>query len=473
VKSAIRIKVDPSALASRNITLDELSTAIRAGTSYSGAGQFDGKNKSLVAAPNGQIADAEGYRNLIVARAKDGAPVYLRDVATVVDSVQDERLSRHFLRARLTPACLGDRARGLAPGRARTRSRCAIDQRASSRRCGSSFPARSTSSRPSIARKHRPFGLRRAGHALHRVRPRRARHLRLSRRARDTLIPVVALPLSILLTFLVMWALNYSINNLTLMALTLAIGFLVDDAIVFLENVVRRAEHGESIYRATLNSAGEISFTILSMTLSLAAVFIPLAFMPGLLGRIFREFAITIIVAIFASGLVLAHPHAADVRAAPARARARTSQDLDGAIHQQLLPADPAFLQSLARLVSRSRLARGPDPDRLRRRRLVLLLALPFTLLPTGDSGVIRGAFFHAGRRLAPATAQMQDKLDPILQANPAVDKYFTVAGSGRAGSSGIFHRAVPEGREGAQADRGRSPGLAQSLSKSPEFSRR
>ena len=123
-------------------------------------------------------------------------------------------------------------------------------------------------------------------------------------RAGDTLIPMVAFPMSFLITFIAMWAFGYSINNLTLMAMTLAIGFLVDDAIVFLENVVRRAEAGESIYRATLNSAGEISFTILSMTLSLAAVFIPLAFMPGLLGRIFREFAITIIVAILASGLV-------------------------------------------------------------------------------------------------------------------------------------------------------------------------
>jgi HAE1 family hydrophobic/amphiphilic exporter-1 len=123
-------------------------------------------------------------------------------------------------------------------------------------------------------------------------------------RATDTVIPMVALPMSFFLTFVAMWALGYSVNNLTLMALTLAIGFLVDDAIVFLENVVRRAEAGESIYRATLNSAGEISFTILSMTLSLAAVFIPLAFMPGLLGRIFREFAITIIAAILASGLV-------------------------------------------------------------------------------------------------------------------------------------------------------------------------
>src|SRR5437016_2758323 len=96
VKSAIRIKVDPSALASRNITLDELSAAIRASTSYSGAGQFDGRNTSLVLRPNGQVADAEGYKNLIVARGKDGSPVYLRDVANVIDSVQDERLSRHF-----------------------------------------------------------------------------------------------------------------------------------------------------------------------------------------------------------------------------------------------------------------------------------------------------------------------------------------------------------------------------------------
>src|SRR5204862_406141 len=123
-------------------------------------------------------------------------------------------------------------------------------------------------------------------------------------RATDTLIPAVALPLSLFITVAVMFMLDYSINNLTLMALTLAIGFLVDDAIVFLENVVRRAEHGESILEATYNSAGEISFTILSMTLSLAAVFIPLVFLPGLLGRIFREFSVTIIVAILASGLV-------------------------------------------------------------------------------------------------------------------------------------------------------------------------
>src|SRR6185369_5051371 len=123
-------------------------------------------------------------------------------------------------------------------------------------------------------------------------------------RATDTLIPVVAMPLSLLLVFIVMNILGYSLDNLSLMALTLAVGFLVDDAIVFLENTVRRMERGEPAFEAAINSAREISFTIMSMTISLAAVFIPLVFMTGLVGRIFREFAITIVIAILASGVV-------------------------------------------------------------------------------------------------------------------------------------------------------------------------
>ena len=123
-------------------------------------------------------------------------------------------------------------------------------------------------------------------------------------RATDTLIPAVALPLSLLLTFIAMKILGYSLDNLSLMALTLAIGFLVDDAIVFLENTVRLMETGLSAFDASLESAKEISFTILAMTLSLAAVFIPLVFMSGLMGRIFREFSITIVISILASGIV-------------------------------------------------------------------------------------------------------------------------------------------------------------------------
>ncbi|HSV63384.1 MAG TPA: efflux RND transporter permease subunit, partial [Chthoniobacterales bacterium] len=408
-------------------------------TSYSGAGQFDGKNTSLVLRPNGQIADAEGYRNLIVARAKDGAPIFLRDVATVVDSVQDERLSRHFYaRGFTTPA--------------------SVIVLAVSRQAGANAVqvAQSINDLLPQMRLELPGSINliptfdRSLSIVHSVSDVQATLFIafvlvvlvifvFLGRARDTLIPVVALPLSILLTFLVMWALNYSINNLTLMALTLAIGFLVDDAIVFLENVVRRAEHGESIYRATLNSAGEISFTILSMTLSLAAVFIPLAFMPGLLGRIFREFAITIIVAIFASGLI-------SLTLTPLMCARLLREHQPGHQRTWMERFTNSFFQPILRFYSRS-LDWFLDHGWLAVPVLIacgfgvwfFFSSLPFTLLPTGDSGVIRGALLMQEGTSPQQQRQMQDKLDPILQANPAVDKYFTIAGSGRAGSSGLF----------------------------------
>ena len=171
---------------------------------------------------------------------------------------------------------------------------------------------------------------------------------------------MVALPMSFLITFVAMWALGYSINNLTLMALTLAIGFLVDDAIVFLENVVRRAEARriDSI-SATMNSAGEISFTILSMTLSLAAVFIPLAFMPGLLGRIFREFAITHHRRHSRLRFGLTHAHAADVLAHSRKSAVPVIARHGRSVRRRaLLQSDSRCLRSDPRLVSRSRLDR-------------------------------------------------------------------------------------------------------------------
>jgi HAE1 family hydrophobic/amphiphilic exporter-1 len=235
-----------------------------------------------------------------------------------------------------------------------------------------------------------------------------------------------------------MWALGYSINNLTLMAMTLAIGFLVDDAIVFLENVVRRAEAGESIYRATLNSAGEISFTILSMTLSLAAVFIPLAFMPGLLGRIFREFAITIIITILSSGLVsLTLTPLMCSRILAERGAGHRETWTQRFVNSFFIPIRDFYGRTLDKFLDHGWLA------------LPIVIAcvigvwfffkqLPFTLLPTGDSGTIRGFFLVQEGASPDKQRQIQDKLDPILQANPAVDKYFTVAG--RAGlSTGVF----------------------------------
>src|SRR4051794_12595544 len=277
VQGAIRIKADPAALASRGLTMDDLANAIKAGTVYSGAGQFDGPHRTFVLQPNGQIDQAEGYRNLIVARNKDRSPVYLRDVAEVKQSVQDERTSRFFwVRGFKRP-----------PG---TTVVLAVSRQAGANAVEVAnsvkalFPELRASLPGSI--KFTPV-FDRSQTIVNSVQDVRATLLIafvlvvmviyvFLGRATDTLIPAVALPLSLLLTFAVMGMLGFSINNLTLMALTLAIGFLVDDAIVFLENVIRRAEHGESIVKAAYNTAGEISFTILSMTLSLAAVFIPL-----------------------------------------------------------------------------------------------------------------------------------------------------------------------------------------------------
>lgn len=438
VKGAIRVKVDPGALAARNLTFDELSAAIKAGTSYSGAGQFDGKTHSFVLRPNGQLADAEGYRNLIIAHGPDNSPVYLRDVATVIDSVQDERMSRHFF------------ARGFTPP-------ASTIVLAVSRQAGANAVAvaRSVNDLVPQLRLELPGSIQlipvfdRSQTIVHSVQD---VQMTLSiafvlvicvififlGRAADTLIPAVALPLSFLVTFIGMWALGFSINNLTLMALTLAIGFLVDDAIVFLENVVRRAEAGESIYRATLNSAGEISFTILSMTLSLAAVFIPLVFMPGLLGRIFREFAVTIIIAIFASGLValtLTPLMCARLLAERGPGHKKTwTERLNSRFFD---PTLRFYSRTLDRFLDHGWLA-GPIVALCAVGLWFFFTHLPFTLLPTGDSGVIRGFFIVQEGASPELQRKLQDKLDPVLQANPSVDKYFTIAG--RSGlTAGVF----------------------------------
>ncbi|HEY2585017.1 MAG TPA: efflux RND transporter permease subunit [Tepidisphaeraceae bacterium] len=302
--SAVRIKADPSKLASRGMTMDDLDAAIRANTSYQGAGQFDGPNRTLLLQPQGQLATAEGYRNMIVGRFK-GNPVYMRDVARIVDSVQDERQHPSFwFRDAKTPTAI------VVLPIYRQAGANAVEV---SKRIEAELPNIKKTLPPSIDL--RVIYDRSASIVDSFMDVQETLVIAFALvvmvififlgRATDTIIPTVALPLSLLLTFVVMNILGYSLDNLSLMALTLAIGFLVDDAIVFLENVVRRMEKFEEPpLVAALRGAQEISFTILSMTISLAAVFIPLVFLSGLMGRIFREFSITIVVAIFASGIV-------------------------------------------------------------------------------------------------------------------------------------------------------------------------
>src|ERR1700719_3135040 len=302
-KSAVRIKVDPSKMWARGISIDDLTNAVKNGTSYIGAGQFDSSSGTALLQPKGQLENAAAYGNLIVSSTSAG-PVYLHDVADTEDTVQDERIRMKFW------------ARGYGEPTATVVV-------AVNRQAGSNVVAVAKSVRDllPIISAELPGSVRvtpiydRSQTIVNSVADVQATlviafvlvvaviFLFLGR-ATDTLIPAVALPLSLLLTFMAMRQFGYSLDNLSLMALTLAIGFLVDDAIVFLENTVRLMERGMKPLEASLESAREISFTILSMTVSLAAVFFPLVFMSGLVGRIFREFAITIVVSIFASGLV-------------------------------------------------------------------------------------------------------------------------------------------------------------------------
>src|SRR5881296_570105 len=429
VQGAIRIKADPSALAARGLTMDDLASGIKSGTVYSGAGQFDGAHRTFVLQPNGQIDKAEGYRNLIVARNPNGLPVYLRDVADVHQSVQDERISRFFWMRGFKPAravvvlAVSRQAGANAVEVANSVKALFPELRASLPGSITLVPVfdRSQSIVNSVA--DVKFTLVIAFMLVVMV-----IYVFLGR-ATDTLIPVVALPLSLLLTVTVKYVLNFSINNLTLLALTLAIGFLVDDAIVFLENVVRRAEHGEPIVRAAFNSAGEISFTILSMTLSLAAVFIPLVFLPGLLGRIFREFSVTIIVAILASGLV-------SLTLTPLMCARMLGERKAGHKRAWMERHTTNFIQRVIAAYGRA-LDWFLDRAWLTVPILIVCILglwfffthLPFTLLPPGDSGFVRGLFI-AKEGSSPAQMRAyQTQVNQKIQDDPAVGQFFTLAG--------------------------------------------
>jgi HAE1 family hydrophobic/amphiphilic exporter-1 len=437
VQGAIRIEANPDALAVRGLTLEDLSTGIKAATSYLGAGQFDGPHRSFLLKPNGQIDKSDGYRNIIVARGTGNEPIFLRDVATVRDSLQDERMSRYFW------------VRGFnAPG--------SVVVLAVSRQAGSNAVAVANSVKamlPSLTA-GLPGSIRllpvfdRSQTIVSSVDDVQTTLFIafvlvvmviffFLGRAADTLIPVVALPLSLLLTFVVMYALGYSVNNLTLMALTLAIGFLVDDAIVFLENVVRRAEAGETILQATYNTAGEISFTILSMTLSLAAVFIPLVLLPGLLGRIFREFSVTIIVAIFASGLIsltLTPLMCSRLLAERGKNASKTwverhVGDLFERVVRRYGRSLDWFLDNAWLTIPILAICFGAV--------YVFFRILPFTLLPTGDSGFVQGVFIAQEGASPTQMRGYQAQVNAVLRANPNVDEFFTLASfSSRISSS-------------------------------------
>ena len=296
-KYAVRIQVDPQALASRGIGIDEVANAVDAGNSNLPTGTLWGQHTAYTVKADGQISSAPMFRQLIVAY-RNGAPVRLGDVARVLDDVQDSRTASWFD---------GERAIVLAiqrqPGTNTVEVADAV--KAAIAQLSTQLPA----SVKITTLFDRSLAIR---DSVHDVKTTLLVTLCLVvmviflflRNVSATVIPSLALPFSLVGTFAVMYLLGYSLDNLSLMALTLSVGFVVDDAIVMLENIVRHMEHGQRPMEAALDGAREIGFTILSMTLSLAAVFIPVLFMGGIVGRLFHEFAITIVAAILFSGLV-------------------------------------------------------------------------------------------------------------------------------------------------------------------------
>ncbi|MEO6879231.1 MAG: efflux RND transporter permease subunit, partial [Gemmatimonadaceae bacterium] len=296
-KYAVRVQLDPTALAQRKIGIDEVATAISSQNVNLPTGILNGPTTTYTLQANGQLQNAAGFRQMVIAY-RNGAPVRLGDVGQVLDDVQNNRAA----------AWLGAK-RGMIlaiqrqPGTNTVAVADAVD-------------ALINEMKPQL-----PTGVdikmlyNRAQdirESVHDVKFTLVLTLVLVvlviflflRNVSATVIPSLALPISVIGTFAVMYSLNYSLDNLSLMALTLAVGFVVDDAIVMLENIVRHMEMGKPPMKAAVDGAAEVGFTILSMTISLTAVFIPILFLGGIVGRLFHEFAVTIAASILVSGFV-------------------------------------------------------------------------------------------------------------------------------------------------------------------------
>lgn len=300
-KYAVRVQLDPQALANRKIGVDEVSSALASWNVNLPTGGLQGNKQAFTIQAAGQLYNAEAFRPMVVSY-RNGSPVRLQDVAVVTDSVENDKIAAWY-----NAGGKSTRAIVLAiqrqPGtntievvnRIKQQIPFFRDQLPGSVQLNVLFD-RSESIRESVADVKFTLILTICLVVL-------VIFLFL-RNLSATVIPSLALPLSIIGTFAAMYVLGFSVNNITLMALTLSVGFVVDDAIVMLENIVRHMESGEKPMEAAFRGSREIGFTIISMTLSLVAVFIPVLFMRGILGRLLHEFAVTIAFAVLVSGLV-------------------------------------------------------------------------------------------------------------------------------------------------------------------------
>ncbi len=420
-KYAVRIQANPDQMASRGMGIDELRQAIAQANVNQPLGQLDGERQAFSIKDNGQLTTAAAYRPLIVAW-RNGAPVRLEEVATPIDGVENSRIAAWNVDKRAIVLAIQRQ-----PG-ANT-----IETVESIRRTLPAFQAslpasismtrlydRSVTISESI--QDVQFTLVLAGFLVILV------ILLFLRNLSATLIPALALPISVVGTFAVMYTLDYSLDNLSLLALTLAVGFVVDDAIVMLENIVRHIELGESPLQAAIKGSREIGFTIVSMTVSLTAVFIPVMFMSGIVGRLLHEFAVTICASILVSGIV-------SLTLTPmlcSRYLKHTANEKHGRVFQAFERFFAALLSGYERSLRQA----------MRHPRWVvfgfvlsvvfsgiLFSQIPKGFLPSGDSGQISATTEGAQDISFAAMAEKQRAVAAIIAEDPNIRSFMSSVG--------------------------------------------
>ena len=440
---AVRVSVDPEALAGVNLSLEEVRAALARATANSPKGAFSGREQTRSIDANDQLTNAAGFRPLILAY-RNGSPVRLGDVARVIDDVENQRAAAWcdgeravLLIIRRQPGAniveVIERVQKLLPDLARSISP-AIDVKVAL--------DRSTTIRASVADVQSTLLLSVALVVLV--------VFVFLRSGWATTIPSVAVPLSLIGTFGAMYLLGYSLNNLSLMALTIATGFVVDDAIVVTENVSRFIENGESPMQAALKGASQIGFTIVSITVSLLAVFIPILLMGGLVGRLFREFAVTLSVSIAISAVVslTLTPMMASRLLRPVQERKhgrvyRASERIFTGLHDAYDRAlrwvlDHQLLMLLVTLITVAFT-------------VYLYIVIPKGLFPQQDTGSLSG-FSEAPQDISfPAMKERQEALLKVLAEDPNIDHFISFINQGNTGN--VFVQLKPWGVRKLTAD--------------------
>jgi HAE1 family hydrophobic/amphiphilic exporter-1 len=448
-KYAVRAQLDPAAMAARGVGIDEVANAIQTGNVNLPTGTLYGPHQAFTVEANGQMTNAAAYRPLIVAY-RNGSPVRLEELGRVIDSVENDKAASWYNDARAIVLAIQrqpgtntvevvDNIKSLLPT-FRSQMPAAINLNI--------LYDRSQSIRDSVHDVE--FTLMLTICLVVMV------IFLFLRNLSATIIPSLALPMSIVGTFAVMYLLGYTLDNLSLMALTLSVGFVVDDAIVILENIVRHLEMGEGALEAALKGSREIGFTIISMTLSLSAVFIPVLFMGGILGRLLREFAVTIGMAILISGVV-------SLTLTPMLC-SRFLRAPEASRHGRLYAASERVFDWMLRIYDRSlkmvlkfRLATMIISAIILLVTAYLFVVIPKGFLPSEDTGQIL-AITEAAQGIGfDEMVQHQQALAEIIGQDANVDAYMSTVGSGGASTASnsgrIFIRLKPRSERRLSAD--------------------